>query len=157
MGPDTVRAQMNQWVPAMRDLAIAWLGQKDREARERADASSAEQMALARAASAAASTANALASRSADAAQTSNRIAAVALIVAIIAMVVSIIGLMHLVAHDDAPKPPTHEVTDAERHARFVALAREVEADESPGALDRALAKLNIRSSPLPGSREGRE
>lgn len=111
MGPDTVRAQMNQWVPSMRDTAIAWLGQKDREARERADASSNAQAEAARVTNELASEANAIAReasaaaiRSADAAHTSNRIAAAALIAAMIAMVVSIIGLVHTVRHDDAPK-----------------------------------------------------
>ncbi len=34
------------------------------------------------------------------------------------------------------PKPP--KLTDAERHARFKDMAREVGADESPDAFDRA-------------------
>lgn len=37
------------------------------------------------------------------------------------------------------PKP---KITDAERHARFVAMAREVEVDESPGAFDRAFDRV---------------
>jgi hypothetical protein len=34
------------------------------------------------------------------------------------------------------------KLTDAERHARFVAMAREVEVDESPGAFDKAFKKV---------------
>ncbi len=34
------------------------------------------------------------------------------------------------------------KLTDAERHKRFVEMAREVEADESPKALDRAFQKV---------------
>ena len=34
------------------------------------------------------------------------------------------------------PKPKTPKLTDAERHARFVETARQVEVDESPGAFD---------------------
>jgi hypothetical protein len=38
-----------------------------------------------------------------------------------------------------APKP---KLTDAERHKRFVDMAREVEADENPEAFDRAFDKV---------------
>jgi hypothetical protein len=34
------------------------------------------------------------------------------------------------------------KLTDAQRHKRFVAMAREVEASESPRAFDRAFAKI---------------
>jgi hypothetical protein len=34
------------------------------------------------------------------------------------------------------------KLTDAERHKRFVEMAREVEADESPKAFDRVFAKV---------------
>ena len=37
---------------------------------------------------------------------------------------------------------PKIKLTDAERHKRFVAMAREVEADESPKSFDRAFAKV---------------
>ncbi len=37
------------------------------------------------------------------------------------------------------PKP---KLTDAERHARFVETARQVEVDESEGAFDRAFDKV---------------
>jgi len=39
-------------------------------------------------------------------------------------------------------KPKKPPLTDAERHQRFVDMAREVEVDESPGAFDRAFAKV---------------
>jgi hypothetical protein len=38
-----------------------------------------------------------------------------------------------------SPKP---KLTDAERHKRFIAMAREVEADESPGALEKAFDRI---------------
>jgi hypothetical protein len=38
------------------------------------------------------------------------------------------------------------KLTDTERHKRFAAMAKEVEADESPDALDKAFNKLNLRS-----------
>ena len=34
------------------------------------------------------------------------------------------------------------KLTDAERHARFVEMAREVEVDESPDAFDKAFKKV---------------
>ena len=34
------------------------------------------------------------------------------------------------------------KLTDAERHARFVEMAREVEVDESPEAVDRAFDRV---------------
>ena len=41
------------------------------------------------------------------------------------------------------PKPdPKPKLTDAERHARFVDMAREVGVDESPEAFDRAFEKV---------------
>ena len=41
------------------------------------------------------------------------------------------------------PKPKAKpKLTDADRHARFVEMAREVEVDESPGAFDRAFDKV---------------
>jgi hypothetical protein len=43
------------------------------------------------------------------------------------------------------PKP---KLTDAERHARFVETARQVEVDESPGAFDRAFDRLKVKSPP---------
>lgn len=39
------------------------------------------------------------------------------------------------------PKPKP-KLTDTERHARFVETARQVEVDETPGAFDRAFAKV---------------
>jgi hypothetical protein len=38
------------------------------------------------------------------------------------------------------PKKP--KLTDAERHKRFVAMAREVEASDSPADFDRAFKKV---------------
>ena len=41
------------------------------------------------------------------------------------------------------PKPkPQPKLTDAERHARFKDMAREVEADESPEAFEQAFDKV---------------
>jgi hypothetical protein len=40
-------------------------------------------------------------------------------------------------------KPPRpREKTDPEQHKRFLEMAREVEADESPDAMDRAFNKV---------------
>jgi hypothetical protein len=36
------------------------------------------------------------------------------------------------------------KLTDAERHARFVETAREVQADESPKAFDEAFRKVTV-------------
>ena len=47
-----------------------------------------------------------------------------------------------------AKRPPKPKLNDAERHARFVETARQVEVDESPGAFDRAFDKLNTKTSP---------
>lgn len=41
-----------------------------------------------------------------------------------------------------AKKKPKPKLTDAERHKRFVELAREVGADESPSSFDRAFARV---------------
>ena len=46
-----------------------------------------------------------------------------------------------------AKQPRKPKLTDAERHARFVETARQVEVDESPGAFDRAFDRV-IRPSP---------
>jgi hypothetical protein len=48
-----------------------------------------------------------------------------------------------------APKP---KLTDTERHSRFVEMAHEVEADESPGAFDRAFNKVVPQKGPIPSS-----
>lgn len=40
------------------------------------------------------------------------------------------------------PKP---KLTDAERHKRFVDMAREVEADESQESFDRAFARVVVK------------
>jgi hypothetical protein len=41
-----------------------------------------------------------------------------------------------------ARKPTKPKLTDAERHKRFVEMAREVEASESPRAFDRAFKRV---------------
>lgn len=41
-----------------------------------------------------------------------------------------------------AKKPKKPKLTDAERHKRFVAMAREVEASESPEAFDKAFKRV---------------
>jgi hypothetical protein len=38
------------------------------------------------------------------------------------------------------------KLTDAERHKRFVAMAREVEASESPKAFDKAFKRVTAKS-----------
>jgi hypothetical protein len=43
------------------------------------------------------------------------------------------------------------KLTDAERHKRFVAMAREVEASDDPKAFDRAFKKVG-RSWPSPSA-----
>ena len=40
------------------------------------------------------------------------------------------------------PKPKPPKLTDAERHARFVEMARAVEVDESPEAFDRVFKRV---------------
>jgi hypothetical protein len=40
------------------------------------------------------------------------------------------------------PKAKPPKLTDAERHARFVETARQVEVDESPEAFDRAFERV---------------
>lgn len=42
------------------------------------------------------------------------------------------------------------KLTDAERHKRFVDMAREVEADESTKAFDRAFAKVVTKPRKAP-------
>jgi hypothetical protein len=51
------------------------------------------------------------------------------------------------------PKPKKPKLTDAERHARFVETAREVEVDESPEAFDRAFDKVVRPITSKPPSR----
>jgi hypothetical protein len=43
-----------------------------------------------------------------------------------------------------AAKP---KLTDAERHKRFIEMAREVEADDSPKSFDRAFARVVKRKT----------
>lgn len=44
------------------------------------------------------------------------------------------------------PKPP--KLTDAERHARFVDMAREVGVDEAPEAFDKAFDRVVKPAAP---------
>ena len=44
-----------------------------------------------------------------------------------------------------AKNKPKPKLTDAERHKRFVAMAREVEADERPEAFDRAFKRITSK------------
>jgi hypothetical protein len=44
------------------------------------------------------------------------------------------------------------KLTDAERHKRFVEMAREVEAEETPKSFDRAFAKVVKRKTTSPKS-----
>ena len=47
--------------------------------------------------------------------------------------------------HPTTETKPKPKLTDAERHKRFVDMAHEVEADESPEAFDLAFAKVVTR------------
>ena len=47
-----------------------------------------------------------------------------------------------------AKRPPKPKPTDAERHARFVEAAREVEASEEPKDLDAAFERLVGKAVP---------
>jgi hypothetical protein len=47
------------------------------------------------------------------------------------------------------PKTPKPKLTDAERHKRFVAMAREVAASDDPKDFDKAF-KAIIRENPSP-------
>ena len=49
-------------------------------------------------------------------------------------------------ARKPTAKPPP-KLTDAERHRRFVTMAREVEADESPKAFDKAFKRIVSRQT----------
>jgi hypothetical protein len=44
-------------------------------------------------------------------------------------------------------KTPKPKLSDAERHKRFVAMAREIEADESLEAFDRAFRRVTKTSA----------
>jgi hypothetical protein len=113
-GPDLVRARLQNWGGPIKAAAIVWLAQKDREARERAAASEAEQIDSMRVTKAAAVASNALAedanevardaneiaraasasaALSAAAAKTNNIIATLALIAAVIAIAISVMGV----------------------------------------------------------------
>lgn len=51
-------------------------------------------------------------------------------------------------------KTPAPKPDDPEQHRRFVDMAREVEADESPEAMDRAFGKIIRGPSDRPGEGE---
>lgn len=51
------------------------------------------------------------------------------------------------------PKPP--KLTDAERHKRFVDMAKEVEASEDPKAFERAFKKVVAPPKPKMDREEG--
>lgn len=44
-------------------------------------------------------------------------------------------------------RPKAKRLTPEEQHARFVETAKEVEADEVPDAIDKAMRKIVIRQS----------
>jgi hypothetical protein len=48
----------------------------------------------------------------------------------------------------DMPRKPKPPPDDPEQFKRFIDMAREIGADESPDALDRALEKVVKRTSP---------
>jgi hypothetical protein len=53
-----------------------------------------------------------------------------------------------------AKKPQTKpKLTDAERHKRFIEMAREVEASENPEAFDKAFRRVAKASSTTPKKR----
>lgn len=130
MGPDIVRARLGDWSGFMKEQAVIWLSHRDREAREQAEASAAEQSELARTTSEAArrsnelaaeansiardandlaSAANETASRAERRAKTSNRIALVSAAAAVIAALTSIATIWYTSRHDSqtkAPAPP---------------------------------------------------
>lgn len=111
LGPDLVRARLKQMAPNAEIEAIAWLAQKDREARESAASAAAMQADLARSAASDASRAADAAERAAsaneraaDAALNANKIAVRSAIMAAIAVVISIIGFGYTVWHDSQTK-----------------------------------------------------
>ena len=47
-----------------------------------------------------------------------------------------------------SPRPKKPPLTDPERHKRFKDMAKEVDADEDPGAFDRAFASIDPKHKP---------
>lgn len=47
-----------------------------------------------------------------------------------------------------APRTKASPLTDDERHKRFKAMAKEIDADEDPGAFDRAFASIDPKHKP---------
>jgi hypothetical protein len=107
MGADVARSMLGEWTGWVKQQAIEWLGQHDKDEREREETSRADELAFAREANEIARAANDLAAsantialaasasaeRSAVAAITNNRIAKAAFIAAIIAIAISIVAL----------------------------------------------------------------
>jgi hypothetical protein len=55
------------------------------------------------------------------------------------------------------PKPkPKPKLTDAERHKRFVEMAREVEASDDPKVFDKAFKRVTSPKNPSQASRKTR-
>jgi len=52
------------------------------------------------------------------------------------------------------PRKPTPKPDDPEQVKRFAAMAKEIEADEKPDALERALKKLNLQKKPAESHQE---
>lgn len=55
-----------------------------------------------------------------------------------------------------ASKKTKPKLTDAERHKRFVAMAREVEASDSPKAFDKAFRRVAKASPTTPKKQPSR-
>ena len=52
-------------------------------------------------------------------------------------------------------KPPRpRKTSDPEQHKRFIDMAREVEVDETPGAMDRALNRVIHRPKKPPAKQQ---
>lgn len=50
---------------------------------------------------------------------------------------------------DPMASKPKPKPDNPNQFRRFIETAREIEADESPGALDRAVGRLNLKSEPV--------
>lgn len=46
-------------------------------------------------------------------------------------------------------RPPKQKLSDAERHKRFVDLAKEVEASDDPKEFDKAFGRVTKRAKPI--------
>lgn len=54
-------------------------------------------------------------------------------------------------------KKPEHKPDDPAQSQRFIDMAKEVEADESPDAMDRAIGKIAIRTPISPSTKKDGE